>query len=85
MIAAGKDPKHPGTKRKPWPSNGLRHSFASYHLAHFRNAALLALELGHTNQEITFRHYRELVTPEAAKKYWNIRPAVQTNLVAISA
>ena len=48
-------------------------------------SALLALELGHTNQEITFRHYRELVTPEAAEKWWNIRPAVQTRLVAISA
>ncbi len=84
----GKDrPKgqRPVDKLKPWPSNGLRHSFASYHLAHFRNAALSALELGHTNQEITFRHYRELVTPEAAEKYWNIRPAVQTNLIAISA
>jgi integrase len=70
---------------KKWPSNALRHSFASYHLAKFENAAQLALELGHTNQEITFRHYRELVTPEAAEKYWNIRPAIQTHLVAITA
>ena len=70
---------------KPWPKNGLRHSFASYHLAHFKNAALLALELGHTNQEITFRHYRELVTPKQAARWWDIRPAAQTNLVAISA
>jgi integrase len=72
-------------KLKPWPSNGLRHSFASYHLGHFQNAALLALELGHTNQEITFRHYRELVTPEAAKKYWDIRPVVQPNVMAMTA
>jgi integrase len=72
-------------KLKPWPSNGLRHSFASYHLGHFQNAALLALELGHTNQEITFRHYRELVTPEAAKKYWDIRPVVQPNVMAMIA
>jgi integrase len=77
--------ERPSSKLKPWPSNGLRHSFASYHLAHFKNAALLALELGHTNQEITFRHYRELVTPEAAEKYWNIRPAKQPSLIALSA
>ena len=77
--------ERPASKLKPWPSNGLRHSFASYHLAHFKNAALLALELGHTNQEITFRHYRELVTPEAAEKYWNIRPAAHVNLLAIGA
>jgi hypothetical protein len=62
----------------------LRHSFASYHLAHFRDAAKLALELGHTDQVLIFRHYRELVKPDEAAKYWNIRPATQTNLVAIS-
>lgn len=28
-----------------WPSNGLRHSFASYHAAEFRDAGMLALEL----------------------------------------
>jgi integrase len=70
---------------KAWPSNGLRHSFASYHLAHLGDAARLALELGHTNQELLFRHYRELVTPDQAEKYWSIRPAAETNLVAISA
>jgi integrase len=68
-----------------WPSNALRHGFASYHLAKFEDAAKLALELGHTNQDLLFRHYRELVTSEQAAKYWDIRPAVQTNLVAISA
>jgi integrase len=70
---------------KKWQSNALRHGFASYHLAKFKDAAKLALELGHTKQDLLFRHYRELVKPEQAEKYWNIRPAVQTNLVAISA
>jgi integrase len=68
-----------------WPLNALRHSFASYHLAHFNDAAKLALELGHTDQEMLFRHYRELVKPDQAAKYWNLRPAAQTNLVALSA
>ena len=70
---------------KTWPPNGLRHSFASYHLAHSNDAAKLALELGHTDQELIFRNYRELVKPNQAEKYWGIRPATQTNLVAISA
>jgi integrase len=70
---------------KSWPSNGLRHSFASYHLAHFRDAAKLALELGHSGQDLIFRHYRELVKPDQAAKYWNIRPAPQTSLMALSA
>jgi site-specific recombinase XerD len=57
-----------------WPPNALRHSYASHHLAHFRDAARLALELGHTSTYLIFRHYRELVTPEAAREYWNQFP-----------
>jgi integrase len=68
-----------------WPANALRHGFASYHLARFTDAAKLALELGHADQELIFRNYRELVKPEQAEKYWNIRPVDQTNLVALSA
>lgn len=70
---------------KYWPPNALRHSFASYFLAHFQDAARLALELGHTSQDLIFRHYRELVKPAQAAKYWDIRPAPQTSLVALSA
>jgi integrase len=57
-----------------WPDNALRHSFASYHMAHFKNAASTALELGHHDSRITFAHYRELVKPKDAERYWNIRP-----------
>ena len=69
-----------------WPPNALRHSFASYHLAAFDNAAKLALELGHTSEELIFRHYRELVRPEQAAKYWAIRPdGPEMNVVAMPA
>ena len=57
-----------------WPSNGLRHSFASYHAAEFQDAGMLALELGHRDQKLIFAHYRELVRPADAHKYWNLRP-----------
>jgi integrase len=57
-----------------WPVNALRHSFASYHLAHFKNAASTALELGHHDSRITFAHYRELVKPKDAERYWQIKP-----------
>lgn len=53
-----------------FPANGLRHSFASYHLAHFRDAGRTALELGHTTTAMLFAHYRELVTPEDAALFW---------------
>ncbi len=62
-------------KIEEWPDNALRHSFASYHLAHFKNAAATALELGHHDSRVTFAHYRELVRPKEAERYWNIQPA----------
>jgi integrase len=70
-----------------WPDNALRHSFASYHLAHFKNAASTALELGHHDSRITFAHYRELVKPKDAEKYWNLFPSVDASskVVSISA
>jgi integrase len=58
-----------------WPRNGLRHSFASYHLERFKNQNELALEMGHTNSSMLFNHYRELVRPAEAVRYWKIRPA----------
>src|SRR5438128_189613 len=58
-----------------WPHNALRHSFASYHLAQFRDTAALALELGHTNSNLVFQHYRQLVAPKQATRYWKITPA----------
>ena len=57
-----------------WPANALRHCFASYHLAHFKNAAELALEMGHTNQQMIFDHYRQLVRPRDAARYWKLCP-----------
>jgi integrase len=59
-----------------WPPNCLRHSFASYHLAHFRDVKDLALEMGHTRSEVTFRHYRELVRPSEAERFWKIAPVI---------
>jgi integrase len=67
-----------------WPSNALRHSYASYHLAHHQNAAALALQMGHTSQTMIFSNYRELVTRREAKRYWNIRPkATGGNVIPI--
>jgi integrase len=59
-----------------WPQNALRHSFASYHLSKFNDAAALALELGHTSAHLVFQHYRQLVRPKEAQRYWKIAPAL---------
>ena len=67
-----------------WPYNALRHSFASYHLAHFKNAASTALELGHQDSRITFAHYRELVRPKDAERYWNVKPAPVSEVIPMT-
>jgi len=64
--------KRAGIKR--WPSNGLRHGFASYHLAKFHDAAALALQMGHSTTKMLFAHYREVVTPQDAESYWSLTP-----------
>jgi integrase len=57
-----------------WAKNGLRHSYISYRLAILHDTARVALEAGNS-PEIIFGHYRELVTPEAAAEWFNIKPA----------
>jgi integrase len=68
-----------------WPDNALRHSFASYHLAYFKDSAALALEMGHTDSGMIFEHYRELVRPTEAERYWNVRPAGSEKVVPLVA
>jgi integrase len=56
-----------------WAKNGLRHSYISYRLAILHDTARVALEAGNS-PEVIFGHYRELVTPEAAKAWFDIKP-----------
>ena len=62
-----------------WKKNGMRHSYASYHLSKHEDANSTALQLGHANTEMLFSHYRELVHPEDATEYWNLAPMASTN------
>jgi integrase len=73
-----------GVLTRSWPSNALRHSFASYHLAEFSDAAKLALQLGHTGPALIFQNYREVVTPDEAHEYWSIVPARPGKVVSIA-
>jgi len=57
-----------------WQENGLRHSFISYRLAVLHDTARVALEAGNS-PEVIFGHYRELVTPEQAVEWFNVKPA----------
>lgn len=56
-----------------WKKNGLRHSYISYRVADIQNVNQTALESGNS-PAIIFRHYRELVRPADAKKWFGIEP-----------
>jgi len=73
QILAEKDDKT-GRPAVIWKHNVLRHSFASYALAKEEDAARVALWLGHASPSMTFKHYRERVTPEAATEYFDVLP-----------
>lgn len=52
-----------------------RHSYATYHLAKYRDRAALEVNMGHSaGSAMLFRHYRAAATPEQAAEYWNILP-----------
>jgi integrase len=57
-----------------WQDNGLRHSYISYRLAILHDTARVALEAGNS-PEVIFGHYRELVTPETAEAWFEVKPA----------
>lgn len=59
--------------RQEWDQNALRHSFASYHFAKHKNENETAALMGNSPQMV-FQHYRELVRPEAAEKFFAILP-----------
>lgn len=60
-----------------WPKNGLRHSFASYHLAMFENELLTAKEMGHRDSNIVHNHYKQLILKSQASRFWALRPPPQ--------
>ncbi len=67
----------------PWRHNALRHSFCSYRLAVLQNAAQCALEAGNSPAMI-FAHYRELVRPDQAAKWFAVQPAQPGNVILLA-
>lgn len=65
-----------------WKDNACRHSFISYRLANIQNAAQVALEAGNS-PAVVFRHYRELVKPDAAKTWFAVAPESPANVVSM--
>jgi integrase len=57
-----------------WKPNGMRHSFASHHVAMYEDSGKTALLLGHSSPALVFRHYRALVNRKSAAEYWKLAP-----------
>jgi len=57
-----------------WPTNGHRHSYASYHLAAYQDAGKTAFQLGHPSPDLLYAHYRNLVTRKQGEAYFGIKP-----------
>jgi integrase len=60
-----------------WPHDCLRHSFASFHLAKFKNAAETALQLGHEGTSMLFQNYRSRVRESDAEAWFQLMPKGQ--------
>lgn len=63
-----------------WKANALRHSFASYRFAQTGDAGRVAGECGNS-AAVIHRHYRELVTPAAAAKWFALKLAAPRNVL----
>lgn len=67
-----------------WKQNALRHSCASYRFAQTADAGRVAGELGNS-AAVIHRHYRELVKPADAEKWFAIRPEAPSNVLPMTA
>lgn len=65
-------PKEAKLGETRFPQNALRHSFASYHLAHFRDASKTAFELGHTSPRLVYETYANAVSRRDAAAWWSL-------------
>ncbi len=67
-----------------WKGNGLRHSYASYRCAQIGDAGRVAGELGNS-AAVVHRHYREVVKPDDADRWFSIRPDSSDDLIFLPA
>ena len=66
-----------------WKHNVLRHSYISYRVAQIQNVAQVALEAGNSPNMI-FRHYREVVQPDAAATWFSIEPQSKDHVLLLA-
>ena len=62
-----------GSPAHRWPQDALRHTFASYHLSHFRSYAELQLEIGHRDATLLRTRYVDQRGVRNARAFWEYR------------
>ena len=72
-----------GTAPVVWKANGLRHSFASYRFAILGDAGRVAGECGNS-ASVIHKHYRELVKPVDAQRWFAVNPQGPANVLALA-
>ncbi len=65
-----------------WKANALRHSYAGYRFAQIGDAGRVAGELGNS-AAVVHRHYRELVKPAEAERWFNVKPQAAANVLTM--
>lgn len=58
-----------------WPSNAMRHSYASYLYALTSNSAETCARLGHRRDDVLFEFYRALTTAKQGLAYFTMVPS----------
>jgi site-specific recombinase XerD len=67
-----------------WKGNALRHSYASYRFALTGDAGRVAGECGNS-AAVIHRHYRELVKPADAERWFQVKPEAPANVLPMPA
>jgi integrase len=68
----------------PHPHNCLRHNFATYHLAAFKNPGLTATILCHRDQQLLWSTYNGRATHRDGLRYFELRPTTEKHRAAKS-
>ena len=61
-----------------WKKNGLRHSFATYHLALHGDPVKTAFQCGNS-PVVIHNHYKGLAGKNEVAKFWALRPAADAD------
>src|SRR4029450_9574808 len=57
-----------------WTQDGVSTYVASAHYAFHRDPARTAVIMGHRDQNMLLTHYRDIMKPSEAARYWNLAP-----------